>query len=415
MNVGYRHNERTTEELVEEATFVRTVDVRSDWEDALEEVAEIRGFHIVIGDVKSFELSYAIKGDAEYCIHYKEQADGSYKYAKVAINDNRITKFRAGKFSKVLAAMNMSQKDIKHVMTARKSGTKQYSLWTSNDFYHNYNTMEDLGVCKSCMSHSVAHYDVELNDHMYSPLIAYEKSANYSLALLRDETKFLAGEYPFVARAVICHHSRTEFGNQYTTIYGNDKMEAALRGYASKGYEFESLRAIFIDGDYVLPFIDEVTDKFSVIVGDDDLDYFVPFDDFQGTMYYETDHNTGLAIEGNGVIDDEEFSLDYELDGDWYGEDDIGDTIRILYDGTVVDIDEAVYVESLDSWRHIDTCVLCEDTEQYELEDNTFLIEFKGTWYNFARDDVFLEYKDGNRNPVVNDAFREYAKANGFV
>ena len=399
MSLDITHGVKSITEMIAEPTFVKNVEIKQNWKTTLNTVGNPMYMRISVGGGEAaHEQVYAVIGDKADYIHMIEQDNGTFIYAVVSGDENNISKFRVGKLSKVLAAMNMSQANIKKVMTAKKSGVKKYSLWLSNDFYHNYNMMEDLGYCTSCMSHGVRSYDVTVDGKEYSPLLGYEVSDNYSLALLRDEDKFESGFYPFVGRAVI-HHSEIYDENQFYTTYGNEKINQALEGYAVTALGFEQMVAIQADDQgYVLPYLDNLEDLLT-IKDIDGVPHFVNSE--PGLDSLEANHSTGIATP---AYDDEGYI--YQLDGDWYSESDVGEFIRILENDDVVGVDDAVLTESTEEWHHIDDCELCEDTQGWELRSEAIHVEYKGTIYYFAEDDLMLDYDD-DLNLVVSQEFKD--------
>ena len=399
MSINITHGVKPIADMIAEPTFVKNVEIKQNWKTTLNTVGNPMYMRISVGGgEEAHEQVYSVVGSSADFIHMIEQDNGTFIYAVVSGDDNNVSRFRVGKLSKVLAAMNMSQENIKKVMTARKSGVKKYSLWLSNDFYHNYNMMEDLGYCRSCMSHGINSYEVTVGGKDYSPLLGYEVSDNYSLALLRDEDKFESGFYPFVGRAVI-HHSEIYDLNFFTTVYGNEKLKYALEGYAERSNGFESMVAVQADNQgYVLPFIDDI--EFLLTIRDiDGVPHFVETE--PGLDSVEANHSTGIATP---AYDEDVYT--YEVEGEWYTESDIGHEIEILSNGDAVLLDYAVRVESTEEYEHIDDCVICEDTQGWELLSEVIVVEYQGTDYYFAEDDLYLDYNE-ERELVVSQEFKD--------
>ena len=81
-------------------------------------------------------------------------------------------------------------------------------------------------------------------------------------------------------------------------------------------------------------------------------------------------------------------------EGDWYDSDWLSDNdIVELYDGDYTHHDNAVYVESQDSYYHVDDedIVHAEDTGQYELREDCWCCAESGNWYTDDTDSVEVD------------------------
>ena len=85
------------------------------------------------------------------------------------------------------------------------------------------------------------------------------------------------------------------------------------------------------------------------------------------------------------------------IDGEYYDVNYLSDNdIVELHDGDYAHIDNAVYIESSDTYYRDDDRDICyaEDTQRYELREDCWQCETTGTWYTDEED--FIEV-DGRK------------------
>jgi hypothetical protein len=83
-----------------------------------------------------------------------------------------------------------------------------------------------------------------------------------------------------------------------------------------------------------------------------------------------------------------------EADGEWYDSEYLSDnSIVELNNGDYTHHDNAVYIESEDTYYHCDDDDICyaEDTNQHELKDNCWRCEESNNWYTEDEDNVEID------------------------
>lgn len=287
---------------------------------------------------------------------------------------------------------------------------------------------------RSCMSSS---FDIECERGVERhPYAVYDPSLGWSMAVRSEGDEVLG-------RCLIWTDPDDENTKGYVRSYKRERNESAHSGadeaiesylnsrgytkwrawhYGTKLMKYETRR-----GGYLMPYIDGGTQRV-----DDGGDYFEISDsgDYDasntgGTInqYEHTCEDCGAGFnDGDGywtgiheehhVCDscrDDSYTYCYsrrgnqyyinsddtiEVDGEYYHTDYLSDNgIVELHDGEYTHQDNAIYIESEDTYYHVDDSDVCYDEEegQHDLKSNCWQCTESGNWYNDGVDYVEVD------------------------
>jgi hypothetical protein len=330
--------------------------------------------------------------------------DGNFKTIwKVTVKENLTIvaenadgrKIR-GKASKLLNALGMEEKYIKELIETVKKHESSYEIWITKDFVYHYQTMKDLGICKSCMAYKASFYE-----HTYStlmerhihPLEPYEQSEDFYLALAKPvgSTK----EYPYTARTVVLR-----VGDKYfrATTYGEEVGKAIL-GQAwphthCNVWEGASIPKIESDRGVIAPYND-VNEGW-----EDGGDYLISSDSGD-----QCDYATGV-LKDSCYCQHCENTVYYDEDEMYYVDgvgsvcpDCMDDYVWVESRGTYVSLEDAICCTICEEYAHIHDSKECSKCSDYICEhcETTYGTEdIHGEHHSFCCDSCMHEYVEEN-------------------
>jgi len=287
---------------------------------------------------------------------------------------------------------------------------------------------------RSCMS---PRFDILCDDREERhPYAVYDPSLGWGMAVRTDTDGMVLGR-------CLLHESEDGKGfvrsykreREYSSSSGADEaIEAYLKGlgYAKwRGWpdHIRIMRYPLRGEGFLMPYIDGGSQHV-----DEDGDNHFRISDYNG---WEATNTSGMLNAyactcedcGNGMDEDDSYTVGYhhetrvgsccideytevygrraeqyyvhsgdavEADGEYYHDQYLDDNnIVELNNGDYTHRDNAVYVESQDTYYHIDDedIVYAEDTSQYELREDCWCCEESGNWYTDDEDNVEVDGK----------------------